>query len=464
MKVALLISGYLRSFKINIEQLKLNLLNHYNIDIYIHITNNEETKYINENIQLDDVLILKPKIMIVSDNLKFISNINNNINNIYNQNYKFYLLNQKRIEIERIENFKYDIVIKMRPDVYLKEKIILNPEKNYIYIPTDTKIDKNKLVNITDNYICDIIAYGDSYIMDKYFNIYLHLDELIKKYGNINETLLYNYLNDYNINYKLIDIQYIVILSLVNTIAITGDSGTGKTTLSNIIKELFNNSFILECDRYHKWERGDVYWNTITHLNPDANYITKMNNDVFDLKIGNNIYQVDYDHKTGKFTEPEYIKSNDNIIICGLHTLYMSDHIIDLKIYLDITDSIKIPWKIKRDISKRGYTIDKILKQIEDRKEDFYKYIYPQKYKADIIINLYNDINIVDYYNFDYTQEINYNLKIGINNKYNINKIINNLKIEKIEYEENFYFLFINNTLKEAITSIIINVLQSNHI
>jgi uridine kinase len=464
MKVALLISGYLRSFKINIEQLKLNLLNHYNIDIYIHITNNEETKYINENIQLDDVLILKPKIMIVSDNLKFISNINNNINNIYNQNYKFYLLNQKRIEIERIENFKYDIVIKMRPDVYLKEKIILNPEKNYIYIPTDTKIDKNKLVNITDNYICDIIAYGDGNIMDKYFNIYLHLNELIKKYGNINETLLYNYLNDNKINYKLIDIHYIVILSLVNTIAITGDSGTGKTTLSNIIKNLFDNSFVLECDRYHKWERGDSNWNTITHLNPHANYITKMNNDVFDLKIGNNIYQVDYDHKTGKFTEPEYIKSNDNIIICGLHTLYMSEHIIDLKIYLDITDSIKIPWKIKRDISKRGYTIDKILKQIEDRKEDFYKYIYPQKYKADIIINLYNDINNIDYYNFDYTQEIKYNLKIGINNKYNINKIINNLKIEKIENEENFYFLFINNTLKEAITSIIINVLQSNHI
>ena len=29
-----------------------------------------------------------------------------------------------------------------------------------------------------------------------------------------------------------------------------------------------------------------------------------MQKDVFDLKIGKNIYQVDYDHKTGNFTSP----------------------------------------------------------------------------------------------------------------------------------------------------------------
>ena len=74
----------------------------------------------------------------------------------------------------------------------------------------------------------------------------------------------------------LIDINYYVVLSLCNTIAITGDSGTGKTTISNILKELFSDSFVLECDRYHKWERNDENWKKYTHLNPDANYITKM--------------------------------------------------------------------------------------------------------------------------------------------------------------------------------------------
>ena len=461
MKIALLISGYLRSFKINLEKLKTNLINNNDVDIYIHITNNNETKYINNNINIDEIQkLLKPKIMIITDNF----NINNIHNNIHNQNYKFYLLNKKRLEIEQIENIKYDIVIKFRPDIHLQQKIDFNIEPNTIYIPKDTKLDKNKLNNINDKYICDILAYGDPNIMNKYFDFYLHLNNLINKYGNINETLYYYYLNENNINYKLIDLSYIIILSLVNTIAISGDSGTGKTTLSNIIKKIFDNSFVLECDRYHKWERGHSNWDTISHLNPEANYLTKMNNDVFDLKIGNNIYQIDYDHKTGKFTDKEIIKSEDNIIVCGLHTLYMSDHIIDLKIYLDIADNIKIPWKIKRDVSKRGYTIDKILKQIESRKPDFIKYIYPQKFKADIIISLFNtDINI-DYYNLDLNQEIKYQYKIGINMLYlkaikNYENFYNNINTKKIKYEDNFIFLYFNDNekLEDSIKNIIIN-------
>ncbi len=46
-------------------------------------------------------------------------------------------------------------------------------------------------------------------------------------------------------------------------------------------------------------------------------------------------------------------------------------------------------WKIKRDIKKRGYTIKKVLENIELRKKDFNEYILPQKKNADIIINFY---------------------------------------------------------------------------
>ena len=464
MKIALLISGYLRSFKINIDKLKMNLLEDNDIDIYIHITSNCESKYINNSITIDEInTLIKPKIMIVSNNFEFKLNNNdtnklNNINNIYNQNYKFYILNQKRMEIEKIENFKYDVIIKFRPDIYLQEKINLNIEKDIIYIPNDSKIDKSKLFNINDKYLCDIIAYGDSNIMTKYFDFYLHLDRLINSYGNVNETLLYHYLNDNNLKYENINLDYIVILSLINTIAISGDSGTGKTTLSNIIQKIFTNSFVLECDRYHKWERNNPKWSLLTHLNPEANYITKMNNDVFDLKIGNNIYQVDYDHKTGKFTDLENIKSKENIIVCGLHSLYVTDCYIDLKIYLDISENIKIPWKIKRDIHKRGYTIDKILNQIENRKEDFINFIYPQKFKADIIISLYND-NSINYEDVDLSKDVRYEYKIGINNKYNINKFINQLSdVEKIDKEDLIYYFHFNKnkTLEQSITNIII--------
>lgn len=452
MKVALMISGYARSLKTNIESLRENLLNLYDIDIYIHITLSNENKYINNSISIDEInTMLNPKVMIITDNIKF-----DNEYNLYNQNYKCYILNQKRLEIEKIENIKYDVVLKLRPDVYLQEKIVFEMDKDVVYIPKDNKIDKTKLKSINDNYICDIIAYGSPTIMNHYFNMYTQLDILIKKYGNINETILYNYLLDNSIQFNLFDLKYFIILSSINTIAITGDSGVGKTRLSKLISELFKNSFILECDRYHKWERGHENWNNITHLNPDANFITKMNNDVFDLKIGNNIYQVDYDHTTGKFTDNQLIESKEHIIVCGLHTFYTTKNFIDLKIYIDATDSVKIPWKIKRDTKKRGYTIEKILKQINDRKQDYNKYILTQKNNADIIVFYYNN-DPFDMNTFNINSEIPFYFKIGIHNQYELKDIIKNINVVTIELDENFYFItFESNDLDLIMKKILI--------
>lgn len=46
-------------------------------------------------------------------------------------------------------------------------------------------------------------------------------------------------------------------------------------------------------------------------------------------------------------------------------------------------------WKINRDVNERGYSLEKVLKQIEDRNNDYILYIKNQKLHADILINLY---------------------------------------------------------------------------
>lgn len=464
MKIALFISGYLRGIHENIENIKNNIIQNNDCDIYFHITNNENTdKYLNKKITVDYIQqIFNPKILIITSNLHFSDD--NTINNILNQNYKFYLLNEERKKVCQIENIHYDLIIKIRPDLNINNKLNYDIDLNYIYIPRDSKIDKNKLKNNDDNFICDILAYGGCEKMNDYFNFYLHLNELMKQHGNVNETLLYHYLNVNNIKYILIDINYYVVLSLCNTIAITGDSGTGKTTISNILKELFCDSFVLECDRYHKWERNDENWKKYTHLNPDANYITKMSCDVFDLKIGNSIYQVDYNHESGKFTDKELIESNDNIIVCGLHSLYLPENIINLKIYMDTDDNLRIPWKIKRDIQKRGYTIKKIMEQINSRKNDFQKYILPQKEKADIIINFYTD-KIFDVNEYNIEQKMNIFLKIGIKNNIglDINKMIYKLNVNNIVFSTHFFYFYFDtcnhfDEYKNIIKTLLINM------
>ena len=394
MRAAILISGYLRSFKINLDNIKSKILDRFNnYDIYIHITENEETedRYLNksnENLLEKIKETLNPKVLLVEPNILFSTDPQKNI--LYNQWIKFYKLNEIK-KTNELFSSKYDIVVKLRPDLHLLSDVnfdICNQE-NIVYVPKDSKIDRSKLSNYNDNFLCDTFAFGKSKVMDLYFKIFENLDILTEEYGFTPETVIYEYLNK-NLKIEKFYLDYYIILSTCNVFAICGDSGSGKTTLGNLLKKYFNSSFLLECDRYHKWERNDENWSKFTHLNPEANFLTKMSEDIFDLKIGRSIYSVDYDHKNGKFTQKQKIENSKNLIVCGLHSLYdKSDSLYDLKIFMDTDPNLKKKWKIKRDLEKRNYTVKTILEQIERRKEDYYRYIEPQIRNSHVIVNFY---------------------------------------------------------------------------
>lgn len=445
MRVALLIAGYLRNYKPSIEFIEKEIFNKFNtVDVYLHITKNEnsEDRYynlINEDKDTNEIIKrLNPVTTIIENNQIVFTEENKSLNNIFNQWLKLYKLNQIKKSNEESLCINYDLVIRYRPDLDIKSINIFDVDdiKNTIYIPAESKIDKSKLDNKNDNYLCDAFAFGGSKIMDEYFNLGLfnELNKLLDK-SHTPETILYNHLKSNNIRYKTLDIDYGFCLSKCNVFAICGDSGSGKSTLSNLLKQSFSNSFMLECDRYHKWERNNENWNTLTHLNPEANYITKMREDVFNLKIGNDIYQVDYDHHTGKFTEKQLINPSDNLIVCGLHSLYdNSNTLYNLKIFMDTDEILKKKWKIKRDVKERGYSIEKVLNSIKKREEDYKKYILPQKEGADLIIKF--SAENIDLYNLDYDDSLILELKI--NNKFNIDKIQDILNTNSIKYEVKF--------------------------
>ena len=456
MRIGLLIAGHLRSIKENTSKIKENIIQCHEVDVYIHVTNDVDDKYRNESIDINFVhREFNPKILLVTNNLEFTND--KKLNHLLNQNYKLYRIHDEMTKYAKIQHINYDVVMKIRPDTHLQSKIDFDISNNIVYIPQDSKIDQTKLVHASDPSICDIIAYGDPHIMSKYFRFYEELPDLYKQFGPINETLLYHYLTQSAIPYEMVNIDYIVILSLCNTIGITGDSGSGKTTVSNIIKNMIDDSFVLECDRYHKWERTDKKWSEFTHLNPESNLLMKMEQDIFNLKIGNDIYQVDYDHSSGKFTEKTRIESKDTIIVCGLHSLYMPNNIIKLKIYMDTDENLKIPWKIKRDMQKRGYSLDKIMNQIEARKHDFIKYIYPQRELADIIIRMYTNIP----YESNHPSPPVF-LNIGFANQFNLTSIIAHFQIYDIHPGEKHTFLEFGEIspcdLKNIIQFIVISV------
>jgi uridine kinase len=459
MKVALLLCGFLRTFKHNYNNLNKNLLNNYDCDIFLHISRNESSndKYINNSLsiidQINSVIQLYDPISFICEKESNFKNKNKCEDNTFKFFHKIYQVNNLRLNYEYLNDFKYDIVIIMRPDIYFKDNydIIKNNHKlindNFIIFSNS---GLNRTICDKDKSLDDKLCIGNSNSINNFVNLYKKIKEYIKNgFIIISENILYYYINNNNYPYFIDEnIKYKVILSISNSIAISGDSGTGKTTISKLINNIFNETLHLECDRYHKWERGDPKWKEITHLNPDANFLLKMRKDFFDLKIGDDIYQVDYDHSNGKFTQKNEIKAKKNIILCGLHTLHDKKIVnnMNLNIYLDPDINLKKYWKIIRDMKKRGYTVDEVLKKIEQREQDYKKYIDPQKHNADMIIKFYNTEKI-NYLDMIKNKEIkNYGLKL-LFKKECISEFSNLLNKYKINYNQgvesnnkNFYY------------------------
>lgn len=177
-------------------------------------------------------------------------------------------------------------------------------------------------------------------------------------------------------------------------IGVAGDSGSGKSRFSAMVETIFGKKDLLfiEGDGDHRWERGDAMWRQFTHLNPRSNYLYRQAQDLAKLKAGESVVRVEYDHNTGKFLEGSKVKSRPYILLCGLHALYLPQMRgnLDLKIYMDVDETLRRYWKIMRDTDGRGYSVQKCLEQIESRLPDAQKYIHPQREYADLIISYFD--------------------------------------------------------------------------
>ncbi|MDZ4728260.1 MAG: hypothetical protein SH817_19055 [Leptospira sp.] len=222
-------------------------------------------------------------------------------------------------------------------------------------------------------------------------------------------------------------------------IGIAGDSSVGKTSLLNALKKLLSSDRVveLEGDGDHKWERGHDKWDELTHLNPKANFLHRQAEQILQLKSRDEILRTDYDHHTGKFTHPKRVRSKDFILISGLHTFYLpiSRKALDLKIYLDTDEKLRQHWKIIRDSKERGYSIEKILEQINKRNEDAQKFIYPQKEFADIVFRLYSDDDF-EIGNMDHRPKVS--LEIRLDSSLNLEPLIDFLEKNKLQHSHDY--------------------------
>ena len=173
-------------------------------------------------------------------------------------------------------------------------------------------------------------------------------------------------------------------------VAVCGDSGSGKTTLTDGMVRVFGQERILHIclDDYHLFDRAARLRTGISALHPDANNLPLMTEQIQRLARGESVVKPVYDHTTGTFTEPEEIYPAEIIIVHGLHPLFTPElrSLAHVRIYLDPENALQQQWKIIRDSTSRGYTVEQVLQHLADRRRDSYLYIQPQKRFADMIV------------------------------------------------------------------------------
>ena len=210
------------------------------------------------------------------------------------------------------------------------------------------------------------------------------------------------------------------------SLAIAGDSGVGKDTLTNNLSEIFGDqgTSIIYGDNYHRFERDSLKWRTYTHLNPEANEIKLLISDVRKSLKREVISRRIYDHNTGRFTNPIKIKPKDFIILNGLHSLSLgkTQDDIDLNIFLSMSEQLRIKLKIQRDSEQRNVSRKYIADQIYARTSDALKHITSQLKNADLVFKI-NEVNPeidkvgdldleVETHGLNFLQDLNYYMKL----------------------------------------------------
>ena len=177
-------------------------------------------------------------------------------------------------------------------------------------------------------------------------------------------------------------------------IGMAGGSGSGKTTvLQHIIRE-FGADPIAVLDH-------DAYYQDLSHLSPeertqfnfdhpDALETDLMREHLDALIEGRAIEKPVYDFTTHtRREETETVEPRPVIIIEGILVLAESllEEQMDIKIYVDAADDIRLMRRIRRDIQERGRSIEGILRQYERTVRPMHlEFVEPSKRQADIII------------------------------------------------------------------------------
>ena len=178
-------------------------------------------------------------------------------------------------------------------------------------------------------------------------------------------------------------------------IGITGGSASGKTFFMKTLIDSFATEDICRISQ-------DNYYRPIHEIPKDENGVENFDlPETIDhflfaehlaiLRAGREVSQKEYTFNN-PLLKPELIvfEPRPIIIVEGIFVFYFPEiaSLIDLKVFVDAKEHVKIKRRIIRDNNERGYDLDDVLYRWEHHVAPTYdKFIGPLRSEADIIIN-----------------------------------------------------------------------------
>jgi len=177
-------------------------------------------------------------------------------------------------------------------------------------------------------------------------------------------------------------------------IGIGGGTGSGKTSVAKAIASDFGKSkvTIIEQDSYYKdlsnltiKERSLVNFD-----HPDSIDFTLMRAHLQELTEGNVVDVPIYDYTTHtREKKSREVEKHHIIILEGILALFDQTirNMMDIKIYVETADDIRVIRRIKRDINKRKRTFSSVIEQYYKTVRPMHiQFVEPTKKYADIIV------------------------------------------------------------------------------
>jgi phosphoribulokinase len=174
-------------------------------------------------------------------------------------------------------------------------------------------------------------------------------------------------------------------------LGVVGDSAAGKTTITRgLVRVLGEEHCAHICtDDYHRYDRKQRAELGVTPLDPACNYIDIIAQHLALLRRGEPILKPVYRHQDGTFTPPVYVRPERFTVIEGLlgYCLPEMRDVYDVRVFLAPPEELRRKWKVQRDCSRRGYTTDQVLVELDRREADSEAFIRPQRRYADMVVS-----------------------------------------------------------------------------